>query len=96
MKEENFLEKHCECCGHEITIDTKTPWNKNILLALCKKYNIKAYRYKGQRKTVTNIQVDENFAKNTLWPEYIKFSGIFHKSMEGILKDLIEVIYQKN
>jgi hypothetical protein len=95
MKEKNFLEKHCECCGYEVTIDTKIPWDKSILLALLKKYNIKAYRYKGQRKTIINFKTDEKFYKNTFSPEHSKFLGIFLKSVNSILKDLIEII-QKN
>jgi len=80
----------------EISINTLTMWNKNIFLTLCIKYNIKPYRYKGDRKTVVNVQCTEHFMQNVFFPEYLKFTKILHESIEANLKEVIEnILYEK-
>lgn len=80
---------------YEIIVNTKTDWNRQIFLALCEKYNLEPYRYKGEKKTTIKLETTMDFMENILWPDYKKFTKIYHKSMEDILKKCIEKILYK-
>jgi hypothetical protein len=80
----------------EISFNTINIWNKHIFLTLCIKYNIKTYRYKGDRKTIVTVQCTKHFMDNVFLPEYEKFTKILHESINVKLKEVIEnILYEK-
>ena len=45
-------------------------WQRRLLLALCRRYGIEPYRYRGQRHTTLIIRAPRDFVDKTLWPEF--------------------------
>ena len=46
-------------------------WQRRLLSALCRRYGLEPYRYKGQRYTTVIVRAPRSFVDNTLWPEYV-------------------------
>ena len=63
-------------------------WNRKVFLALLRRYDLKPYRFKGQRYTTVMVQVPEKFVDDTLWPEFQELS----KQLEEYLSKTTERI----
>src|SRR5688572_2819826 len=45
-------------------------WSAKLFMALCRRYGIKPYRYRGQRRTTVVAKISRRFVDETLWPEF--------------------------
>ena len=66
-------------------------WQRRLFSALCRRYGIEPYRYKGQRYTTVIIRAPRSFVDRTLWPEYIELSAALrtylNEATERIIRD---------
>ena len=62
----------------EMKITLADQWNRRLFSALCRRYGLEPYRYKGQRYTTVMVRVPRQFLDNTLWPEYIELQKALH------------------
>src|SRR5437660_10143471 len=53
-------------------------WQRRLFLALCRRYGLQPYRYRGQRYTTVMVRSPRSFVDCTLWPEYIEFQESLH------------------
>jgi len=64
-------------------------------LALCRRYGLEPYRYRGQRYTTVVVRAPRVFVDQTLWPEYLALSealrAYLNEATEGIIR---EEVYQ--
>lgn len=51
-------------------------WSAKLFMALCRRYGIKPYRYRGQRRTTLMARVSRRVVNETLWPEYEQLSAL--------------------
>ena len=49
-------------------------WNLKLFLALCRRYGLKPYRRRGQRRTTVTLMVVPGFANDILWPEFTQLA----------------------
>ena len=54
----------------EYTFTLRDRWSHKLLTALLRRYQIRPYRYRGQRYTTIMAQVPERFVQEVLWPEF--------------------------
>ncbi|HEX7380014.1 MAG TPA: hypothetical protein VF278_23025 [Pirellulales bacterium] len=54
----------------EMRFSMSSLWAKKLFLALLRRYEIKPYRYSGQRYTTVMARVPKRFVDETLWPEF--------------------------
>jgi len=54
----------------EFTFRLRDRWSHKLLTALLRRYNIRPYRYWGQRHTTIMARVPNRFVQETLWPEF--------------------------
>jgi hypothetical protein len=54
----------------EYTFNLPDVWAHRLMLALLRRYGVKPYRYKRQRRTTVVALVSRRFVDETLWPEY--------------------------
>lgn len=78
----------------EYTLYTSDTWHKKLLIALCRKYEIKPYRYSRQKYTTVTIRVNEDFLNKILWKEYLEYSKSLEELIGEITDDLIEKIHK--
>jgi hypothetical protein len=95
---ERILKKYPELETHknptEYRLSTGSQWNKKLLLAICRKYGVKPYRYHRQKYTTVMVRINEEFLNKILWKEYEEYSELLNKLIEEITNDLINKIHQ--
>jgi len=84
----------------EFAFKLRDRWSHKLLVALLRRYQIRPYRYRGQRYTTIMARVPARFVKEVLWPEFeelnqtlITFLGEVTDRViaEGIDSDTAEV-----
>ena len=50
-------------------------WSRRLFTALCRRYNLRPYRYPRQRHTTVVVRVPETFLRKTLWPEFLQIQA---------------------
>lgn len=79
----------------EYTIKTQDFWHKKLFVAICRKYNIKPYRYYRQKYTTVTIKINEIFLNEVLWKEYLEYSKILEELVWWITDELINKIHEE-
>lgn len=78
----------------EYTLYTPNSWHKKLLVALCRKYEIKPYRYYRQKHTTVMVKINEDFLNKVLWKEYTEYSKLLEDLVGEITDDLINKIHE--
>jgi hypothetical protein len=71
-----------------------TRWSRRLLLALAKRYGIKPYRYKRQRRTTLVIRASERFLKETFIPQFDQMCDTLYDHLDEVTKRVVgEVVH---
>jgi hypothetical protein len=54
----------------EYSFKLRDRWSNRLLVALLRRYQIRPYRYRGQRYTTVMARVPARFVNEVLWPEF--------------------------
>jgi hypothetical protein len=66
-------------------------WTRKVLLSLLRRYDLKPYRYPGQRYTTVMVRVSKKFVDETLWPEFQQLSA----TLRGYLDEVTERVVRE-
>lgn len=70
-------------------------WAKRVFLALCRRYGLEPYRYRGQRRTTVMLRVSRGFVDQTLWPEFKQLSETLRVYLAEVTDRVVaEVIHE--
>jgi hypothetical protein len=64
-------------------------WQRRLFSALCRRYGLKPFRYKGQRHTTVNVRAPRAFIDRTLWPEFIELQSALHSYLNQATERII-------
>ena len=64
-------------------------WSRKLFLALLRRYDLKPYRYRGQRRTTVMVKAPKPFVHETLWPEYQQINAAMRAYLDEITDRLI-------
>jgi hypothetical protein len=64
-------------------------WSRKVFLALLRRYDIKPYRYPGQRRTTVMAKVPKRFVDETLWPEFEQISATMRVYIDELTDRII-------
>ena len=64
-------------------------WSKKLFMALLRRYDLKPYRYRRQRRTTVMVRVPKSFVDDTLWPEFLELSEVLRKYLDEITQRVI-------
>jgi hypothetical protein len=78
----------------EYRISLGNHWKKKLFVALCNKYQIRTYRYKGQKYTTARLRASPVFVDTVLWPEFKKYANLLEDLVQDIITDLIDQIHE--
>ena len=78
----------------EYALYTQDNWHKKLLLAICRKYGIRPYRYKRQKYTTVMVNINESFLNNVLWKEYLEYSKHLEILVEEVTDNIIRKIHK--
>jgi hypothetical protein len=76
----------------EFRVTLHSIWQKRLFVGLCKKYDLKTYRYPRQKHTTTMVKISPSLMDECLWPEYIRFSSILQDLIEDVLNSVLSKI----
>lgn len=77
----------------EYAVRLDSRWKKQLFVALCKKHDLKTYRYARQKHTTAMLKVSTSFMNSVLWPEFQKHASVLDKLSQELLTDLISMIH---
>jgi hypothetical protein len=78
----------------EIKFSMADQWQRRLFSALCRRYGLEPYRYKGQRYTTLIIRAPRSFVDHTLWPEYLELQAALHSYLNHATERIIrEEVY---
>jgi hypothetical protein len=66
-------------------------WARKLFLSLLRRYDLKPYRYAGQRYTTVMVKVSKRFVDETLWPEFQQLSA----TLSGYLDEVTERVVRE-
>ncbi len=64
-------------------------WSRRLLVALMRRYDLKPYRYSGQRYTTVMARVSRSFVDETLWPEFNELDKTLRSYLEEVTSRVI-------
>ena len=68
------------------------PWARKLFLALLRRYDLRPYRYPGQRYTTVMVKVPKRFVDETLWPEFEQLSA----TLRGYLEEVTDRVVRES
>jgi len=74
----------------EFRFRLEDPWSRNLFIALCRRYDVKTFRYQGQRRSSLMANVSKRFVNETLWPEYEQLSSVLQTYLNDITERVIK------
>jgi len=78
----------------ELKFSMADQWQRRLFTALCWRYGLEPYRYKGQRYTTVMVRVPRSFVNTTLWPEYLDLQEALHSYLNEATERIIrEEVY---
>ena len=66
-------------------------WSRKLFVALCRRYGVAPFRYKGQRYTTVMVKGPRSFLTETLWPEFQQIN----KALEEYLREATDRIIRE-
>jgi hypothetical protein len=65
-------------------------WSRKLFLGLLRRYDLKPYRYRGQRHTTVMVRVPKSFVDETLWPEFRELSETLRAYLDEVTERVIQ------
>jgi len=73
----------------EIKFSMADQWQRRLFSALCRRYGLVPYRYKGQRHTTLMVRAPRSFVDKTLWPEYVELQSALFSYLDEATERII-------
>ena len=65
------------------------PWARQLFMALCRRYGLRPFRYRRQRRTTIMVKAPEGFINSVLWPEFQELSDTLGSYLGAVTERLI-------
>ena len=80
----------------EMRFSLGDPWSRQLFVALCRRYGLKPYRYRRQRRTTVMLKVPERFVDDVLWPEFQELNQVLVDYLSQVTERIIsEEVFAK-
>ena len=64
-------------------------WERRLLMSLAKRYGLKPYRYKGQRRTTLLVKAPRPFLDETFCPEFDRMAETLNEHLDAVAQRVI-------
>lgn len=64
-------------------------WSKRLFLSLLRRYELKPYRYRSQRRTTVMVRVPKGFVDKTLWPHFQRANEELRRHLDEVAERVI-------
>ncbi|MEI6567774.1 MAG: hypothetical protein WCR20_13940 [Verrucomicrobiota bacterium] len=73
----------------EYSFKLRDRWAHKLLIALLRRYQIRPYRYSGQRHTTIMARVPRRFVNEVLWPEFTELNATLRDYLQEVTDRVI-------
>ena len=73
----------------EMRFSLGDPWSRQLFVALCRRYDLKPFRHRGQRRTTVMLEVPERFIEDVLWPEFQELNQVLVDYLSEVTERII-------
>lgn len=80
----------------ELRVAIPDLWERKLFMALCRRYDIKPYRYRGQRFSTVMVKAPRSFIDDVLWAEFLELKETLYNYIEPITEKIIREEIHKN
>lgn len=77
----------------EYRLTVADAWSAKILLAMLRRYELKPYRYRNQRRTTIMVRAPASFINDTLWPEFQQVSSALRAHVDQITQRILAEVF---
>lgn len=74
----------------EVRFTLSDQWSRHLFVALLRRYGIRPYRYRGQRRTTVMARLNRSFVNDTLWPEFLELQSTLVAYFDALTDRVIE------
>ncbi len=74
----------------EVRFTLSDQWSRHLFVALLRRYGIRPYRYRGQRRTTVMARLSRSFVNDTLWPEFLELQSTLAAYFDALTDRVIE------
>ena len=67
-------------------------WARKLFVSLLRRYDLRPYRYSGQRYTTVMVRVPKRFVDETLWPEFEQLSATLRVYLDEITERVVREV----
>jgi hypothetical protein len=79
----------------EIRFSVSDPWSRQLLIALCRCYGLRPYRYPRMHRQTVIVKAPRSFLDQTLWPEFKAINAALLEYLSEITERVIrEEVYR--
>jgi hypothetical protein len=71
-------------------------WSRRVLVALLRRYDLKPYRYRGQRHTTVMVKVSKQFVEETLWPQFQEISETLRTYLSEVTDRVVSQVLSED
>jgi hypothetical protein len=71
-------------------------WARRVFVALLRRYDLKPYRYRGQRYTTVMVKVSKKFVEETLWPQYQQISETLRTYLSEVTDRVVSQVLSED
>ena len=73
----------------EYRFSLSDPWSHGLFTALARRYGLRPYRYRGQRRTTVMVKVTRTFVDEILWPEFRQADATLRAHLHDVTQRVI-------
>ena len=73
----------------EMRFSVQDPWSRQLLIALCRRYGVKPYRYPRMRRQTIVVKAPPSFLDGVLWPEFQEINAALTEYLSAATERVI-------
>ncbi|WP_342239664.1 hypothetical protein [Inquilinus sp. OTU3971] len=68
----------------ETKVSLPDQWSRHLFVALCRRYGLRPFRYRRQRRTTVMVRAPRGFFDQILWPEFLELNAELRRYLHAV------------
>lgn len=77
----------------EYRLTAADAWSAKILITLLRRYDLKPYRYRNQRRTTVMVKAPVSFIDQTFWPEFQQITSALRTHIDQMTDRILTEVF---
>ena len=73
----------------EMRLSVSDPWSQRLLIALCRRYGLRPYRYPRMKRQSVVVKAPRSFIEGVLWPEFEQINAALTEYLLSVTERVI-------